>query len=133
MPWTERLKERQAEAVKYIYEGQDVFLWLRTGYGKSICYQLLPFLFDYKLARIETIATERSVVLVISPLVSLMVDQVSNLQAHGIGAAILSGNAGINKVLLASERDVTQHTTFPQLAFFIFGYNAGVFHSHTNP
>ena len=63
---------------------------------------LLPaFTLDYKLARTETIATERSVVLVISPLVSLMVDQVSYLQAHGIGAAILSGNAGINKVLLA--------------------------------
>ena len=34
--------------------------------------------------------------------------QVSNLQVHGIGAAILSGNAGINEVLLASEWDVSQ-------------------------
>ena len=48
---------------------------------------LLPaFTLDYKLGRTETIATERSVVLVISHLVSLMVDQVSNVQAYGIGA-----------------------------------------------
>ena len=46
--------------------------------------------------------------IVISPLVSLMVDQVSNLQVHCIGAAILSGNAGIIEVLLASEWDVSQ-------------------------
>ena len=64
--------------------------------------------FFNKLGRTETIATERKIVLVISPLVSLMVDQVSNVQVHGIGAAILSGNAGINEVLLASEWGVSQ-------------------------
>ena len=44
----------------------------------------------------------------ISPLVSLMVDQVCSLQAHGVCAAILSGNTGVSKALLATERDIAQ-------------------------
>ena len=40
------LRDKQLEAVKLLYEGQDVFLWVPTGYGKSICYQMLPFLLD---------------------------------------------------------------------------------------
>ena len=51
------LKDQQVEAVKLLSEGKDVFVWFPTSYGKSICYQLLPFV-------------DRNVVLVISPLVS---------------------------------------------------------------
>ena len=97
-------KEKQSEAIKSIYEGKDVFTWLPTGYGKSLRYQLLLYLFGFKLGRTRAIATERSVALVISPLVSLMVDQVCILQAHGVCAAILSGNTGVRKALLATER-----------------------------
>ena len=85
--------EKQSEAIKSIYEGKDVFAWLPTGYGKSLRYQLLLFHFDFHLGRTRAIATERSVALVISPLVSLMMDQVCSLQAHGVCAAIRnSGN-----------------------------------------
>ena len=86
------LKEKQSEAIKSIYEGKDVFAWLPTGYGKSLRYQLLLFHFDFKLGRTRAFATERNIALVIYPLVSLMVDQVYSLQAHGVCAAILSGN-----------------------------------------
>ena len=56
------------------------------------------FRFDFKLGRTRAIATERSVALVVSPLVSLMVDQVCSLQAHGVCAAILnSGNTWVSK------------------------------------
>ena len=44
----------------------------------------------------------------ISSLMSLMVDQVCSLQGHGICAAILSGNTGVSKALLATERDIAQ-------------------------
>ena len=44
----------------------------------------------------------------ISPLVSLMVDQVCSLQGHDVCAAILSGNTGVSKALLATERDIAQ-------------------------
>ena len=86
------LKAKQEEALFHLYNGRDVFAWFPTGYGKSICFQLIPFLLDFKLNRTTVPQVERSVVLVISPLVSLMVDQVSGLQRRGVPAAILSGN-----------------------------------------
>ena len=61
------LKPKQEEALIHLYDGRDVFAWFPTGYGKSICYQLLPFMFDVKLKRTSSPKTERSVVLVISP------------------------------------------------------------------
>ena len=88
-----RLKPKQEEALTHLYNGRDVFAWIPTGYGKSICYQLLPFMFDFKWKRSSS-SPERSVVLVISPLVSLMADQVGELQKRGVAAGILSGNSG---------------------------------------
>ena len=41
------LKAEQLDAIKCIYDGRDVFLWLPTGFGKSICYETLPFVFNY--------------------------------------------------------------------------------------
>ena len=73
------LKPKQEEALLHLYDGQDVFAWFPTGYGKSLCYQLLPFMYDFKLKRTSVRRTERSVVLVLSPLVSLKVDQVASL------------------------------------------------------
>ena len=45
----------------------------------------------------------------VSPLVSLIVDQVCSLQAHGVCAVIFnSGNTWVSKALLATERDIAQ-------------------------
>ena len=73
------LKPEQLQAVRYMYDGRDVFLWLPTGFGKSIRYEVLPFLFDFKLGKVDT---ESSGVIVVSPLVSLMVPQVTNFQSR---------------------------------------------------
>ena len=43
------LKPKQEEALVHLYNGRDIFDWFPTGYGKSLCYQLLSFLFDFKL------------------------------------------------------------------------------------
>ena len=104
-----KLKPEQLEAIRLVYSGKYVFVWLLTGYGKSICYQTLPHLFDYKMKRLGNQLTRRSVVLVVSPLVSLMVDQVSSFRRAGINsAAILSGNTGVDDKLTASGRDIQE-------------------------
>ena len=93
------LKDKQLEALKCLYShpGSDVFLWVPTGYGSLICFQKLPVLLNVKLGRTSTPPSQRSVVLGISPLVTLMVNQVSHLQSVSVSAAILSGNKGVNK------------------------------------
>ena len=98
------LKKEQLQTIRNLYNGKDVFLWLPTGFGKSICYEVLPFLFDYKSSRA---GPGNSTVLVVSPLVSLMVDQVCSLRARGVCAAIMTGNRGVtDKEFLAQDGGV---------------------------
>ena len=99
------LKPKQVEVLEAVYNGSDTFVWFPTGYGKSLCYQLLPFMFDFRRGSTEAQDTHRCCVIVISPLLALMVDQVSSLRSRGVSAAILSGNAGVDKQYLASEAD----------------------------
>ena len=40
------LKPEQRSSMEAIYDGHDVFMWLPTGYGKSLCFQALPFLME---------------------------------------------------------------------------------------
>ena len=65
------LKAEQLDAIKCIYDGKDVFLRLPTGFGKSICYETLPFVFNYKHSDGGT-GGGCSVVLVVSPLASTL-------------------------------------------------------------
>ena len=39
-------KPHQRVSVRYVYVGKDIFLLLPTGFGKSLCYEVLPFVFD---------------------------------------------------------------------------------------
>ena len=71
------LKEEQLLSMKVVYKGKDVFVQLPMGFGKSLYYQILPFIFDYRLGLIGS--EKSSAVLVVFPLVSLMVDQVQRL------------------------------------------------------
>ena len=48
------LKPEQRSSMEAIYDGHDVFMWLPTGYGKSLCFQALPFLMDFKLGFVDT-------------------------------------------------------------------------------
>ena len=98
------LKEEQKLAIHAIYSGSDVFVWLPTGFGKSMCFHTLPFVFDYKLELVS--ASKRSVVVVVAPLVALMVDQVQSLRAKGVEAAIVSSGGREGRVagdLLTSD------------------------------
>ena len=107
------LKTQQREAVKHVWEGKDVFVLLPTGFGKSLIYQVLPFIFDFKLGRMR--GPKRSLVVVVSPLISLMADQVASLRRRGVLAAILSSRSShLDKSLIATAHDF-------QTCSFLFG------------
>jgi len=67
----------QEEIVTAILAGRDVFASLPTGGGKSLCYQLPSVMRD-------------GLTLVVSPLISLMKDQVDGAREDGIPAAFLN-------------------------------------------
>ena len=48
----EQLKSKQKEAIKAFVEGNDTFVSLPTGYGKSVIYGILPIVFDKMRGRI---------------------------------------------------------------------------------
>lgn len=65
----------QKEIIRDIIDGKDVLGILPTGSGKSICYQLPAMLLD-------------GVTIVVSPLISLMIDQVKQLKAINFKAVV---------------------------------------------
>ena len=65
------IRPDQNTAIKSFMEGRDVFICLPTGSGKSLCFSVLPYAFDYLHKRVG------SIVIVVSPLIALMKDQVS--------------------------------------------------------
>ena len=80
------LKDKQLEIMKGIINGVDVIGVLSTGYGKSLCYVLPPLLLD------EADVNQKHTAIVISPLKTLMLDQVEKLKEYGISvAAVMEG------------------------------------------
>ena len=67
-----------------------------------------PTVFDFKLRRISAPPTKRSVILIVSPVLSLMIDQVSDLKSRGVQAAILSGNRDVDPKFIATESHVQE-------------------------
>ena len=94
------LKAEQRACIKSVYEGKDVFLWLPTGFGKSLCYEVLPFVLGHKLERQDCL------VIVVSPLVSLMTDQVQSLRRRSVRCAIMSSGGRVDKEYVATKEDL---------------------------
>ena len=87
------LKDEQKKALHSFVSGKDVFVTLPTGYGKSLCYALLPIVFD----KIQGIAESRSIVMVVSPLITLMKDQSVSFASKGIMAGYVSDKETTDK------------------------------------
>ena len=88
------LSPEQQEVVVNFVSGRDVFVSLPTGAGKSLCYLLLPFTFN--LLR----NSNSSIVIVVSPLKSLMEDQVAKASGLGLKCVYLSqGDTSAKEIL----------------------------------
>ena len=81
----------QEEIVSRLLAGQDVLAVMPTGAGKSICYQVPALLLP-------------GITIVVSPLVSLMKDQVGALVQAGVAAAFLNNSLNDNQKALMLRR-----------------------------
>ena len=79
-------KPQQMKAIECIVRGEDVFVTLPTGFGKSAIYQSLPFCASVLADKSSQV---RLFVLIVSPLIALMRDQVASLSSRSVRAAYL--------------------------------------------
>lgn len=110
-------RKGQAEVIDAALRGQDALVVMATGNGKSLCYQIPALCFD-------------GLTLVISPLISLMKDQVDQLQTNGVAADFLNSSqtpeqqqqvqnklmSGQLKLLYVSPEKVMTHSFFQFIA-----------------
>ena len=81
----------QAEIIKNLLQKRDTLAIMPTGGGKSLCYQLPALMFD-------------GLTVVVSPLISLMQDQVSQLHEWNIPSCFLNSTLGYAEYVRTTQR-----------------------------
>ncbi|KAL5510411.1 hypothetical protein EMCRGX_G005949 [Ephydatia muelleri] len=89
------MKPEQVKVAVALFEGRDVFAILPTGFGKSLCYASLPVAFD----KCQKKERGYSIVVVVSPLVAIMKDQVPTYSIKGLKTTYVSGEVTDKSVL----------------------------------
>ena len=87
----DKFRPGQLNIILNILSSKDVFCIMPTGAGKSICYQIPALIMD-------------GITLVISPLISLMKDQVDNLKSNGINAEYINSTQSLESIDSIMER-----------------------------
>lgn len=96
-----KFRPGQAEAVDSALRGRDTLVVMPTGSGKSLCFQL-------------TAVALEGITVVVSPLISLMKDQVDNLLNNGIWAV------GMNSTLSADQLADAEKAIVQGKAFIVY-------------
>ena len=85
-------KGNQEAVIRNVLEGNDTFVLMPTGGGKSLCYQLPALIMD-------------GVAIVISPLIALMKNQVDAMRTFSADSGIAHFlNSSLNKTAVAQVR-----------------------------
>ncbi|MGN1444481.1 MAG: DNA helicase RecQ [Acutalibacteraceae bacterium] len=84
-------RDGQLDVIDSLLSGKDTLAVMPTGAGKSICFQIPALLFP-------------GITIVVSPLISLMKDQVNSLIQNGIKAAYLNSSLNERQISLALSR-----------------------------
>ena len=90
-----QIRPKQLEAIVSLCNGKDTLCLLPTASGKSLIYQLLPSVYK------EMGKSTNPILIIISPLVALMIDQVEEANSKtglGLSAVRLEGSTSYNDV-----------------------------------
>jgi len=85
-----QFRENQIPVIENILKRKDTLAIMPTGAGKSVCYQVPALIFE-------------GITIVISPLISLMKDQVDILEANGISAVLINSSLKVSEYRKAKD------------------------------
>ena len=90
----ESFREHQRDIVEHLISGNDAFVLMPTGAGKSLCYQIPAMVRD-------------GVGIVISPLIALMQDQVDALHLLGVRASFINSTLSTGEIRSIEQKTIS--------------------------